>query len=103
MRAVWYERNGPAQEVLRLGELPDPSPGRGEVRLRVADSGVNPSDGKRRSGWGANRIDFPKIIPNNDGAGIIDRVGPDVDSARVGERVWVHSTGYKKAFGTAAE
>ena len=103
MRAIWYERNGPAHEVLQFGELPDPSPGRREVRIRVAYSGVNPSDVKRRSGWGTNRMDFPRIIPDNDGAGIIDQVGPGVDAARLGERVWAHSTAYRKAFGTAAE
>lgn len=103
MRAVWYERNGPAHEVLKVGELPVPSSGPGEVRIRVAYSGVNPSDVKRRSGWGAYSMDFPRIIPNNDGAGTIDQVGVGVDAERLGERVWVHSTGYKKAFGTAAE
>ena len=103
MKAAWYERNGPAREVFRVGEIGDPLPGRGEVRVRIAWSGVNPSDVKRREAFGGQVIAFPRVIPNNDGAGIIDRVGEGVDPARVGERVWLHSTGYKRAFGTAAE
>jgi NADPH2:quinone reductase len=103
MKAAWYERNGPAKDVLEVGEMDAPAPGPGEVRVRIAYSGVNPSDVKRRAGWGGQKIAFPRVIPNNDGAGIIDRVGPGVDAARVGERVWLHSTGWKRPFGTAAE
>ncbi|MGB8432939.1 MAG: NADPH:quinone reductase [Burkholderiales bacterium] len=103
MKAAWYERNGPARQVLSVGEMDDPVPGHGEVRVRIAWSGVNPSDVKRREAFAGQVITFPRVIPNNDGAGIIDRVGEGVDPARVGERVWLHSTGYKRAFGTAAE
>ncbi len=103
MKAAWYERNGPAKEVFAVGEMDDPVPGRGEVRVRIACSGVNPSDVKRREAFGGQAIAFPRVIPNNDGAGVIDQVGEDVNPARVGERVWLHSTGYKRAFGTAAE
>jgi NADPH2:quinone reductase len=103
MKAAWYERNGPAHEVLTVGEMDDPVPARGEVRVRIAYSGVNPSDVKRREAFGGQVITFPRVIPNNDGAGIIDKVGEGVDPARVGERVWLHSTGYKRPFGTAAE
>lgn len=103
MRAAWYERNGPAREVLAVGDMDDPAPGPGEVRVRIAFSGVNPSDVKRREGFGGQAIAFPRVIPNNDGAGVIDRVGEGVDPGRVGERVWLHSTGYQRAFGTAAE
>jgi NADPH2:quinone reductase len=103
MRAGWYERNGPAHEVLKVSERPDPEPGPGEVRVRIACSGVNPSDVKRRAGWNNQKIPFPWVVPNNDGAGVIDKVGAGVDAKRVGERVWLHSTGWKRPLGTAAE
>ena len=103
MRAGWYEQNGPAKEVLKIGERPDPEPGPGEVRVRIACSGVNPSDVKRRAGWNNQKIPFPWVVPNNDGAGVIDGVGAGVDAKRVGERVWLHSTGWKRPLGTAAQ
>ncbi len=103
MRAAWYERNGPAKEVFQVGEMDDPVPAPGEVRVRMAYSGVNPSDVKRREAFGGQVISVPRVIPNNDGAGVIDQVGEGVNPARVGERVWLHSTGYKRPFGTAAE
>ena len=103
MRAVWYERLGPAHEVLKAGEMPDPQPGPGEVRVRIAYSGVNPSDVKRRAGSNVAAMPFPRVIPDMDGSGVIDRAGPGVDERRVGERVWLHSTQWKRAFGTGAE
>ena len=69
MQATWYERTGPASEVLQVGALPDLLPVAGEVRVRLAVSGVNPSDVKRRSGWNGQTLTFPLVIPNNDGAG----------------------------------
>jgi len=103
VRAVWYERLGPAREVLTVGTMPDLEPGPGEVRVRIAFSGVNPSDVKRRGGTTVSTMPFPRVIPDMDGSGIIDRVGPGVDAARVGERVWLHSTQWKRPFGTAAD
>ncbi|MEC8911019.1 MAG: NADPH:quinone reductase, partial [Chloroflexota bacterium] len=73
MKAVWYEQNGDA-DILEFGVMADPRPGPGEVRVRVVTSGVNPSDWKRRQGI-TNKIEFPRIIPNQDGAGVIDMVG----------------------------
>ena len=103
MKAGWYEQNGPAHEVLKIGERADPEPGPGEVRVRVACSGVNPSDVKRRAGWNNQKLAYPWAVPNNDGAGVIDKVGDGVDPKRVGERVWLHSTGWKRPLGTAAQ
>jgi acetyl-CoA acetyltransferase len=104
MRVVWYERKGPAREVLQHGELPTPEPGAGEVRVRVHASGINPSDTKNRSGWGGNTaMPFPRVIPHQDGAGVIDAVGAGVPAARVGERVWVYEAQLGRPFGTAAE
>ncbi|HEV2860931.1 MAG TPA: NADPH:quinone reductase [Pyrinomonadaceae bacterium] len=102
MRAAYYERTGPAREVLILGELPDPEPGPGEVRVRVAWSGVNPSDVKSRAGLRTKTLPFPRVVPHSDGSGTIDRIGEGVDPARVGERVWVWNAAWGRAGGTAA-
>jgi NADPH:quinone reductase len=101
MRAVWYERNG-AADVLHIGEMPDPTPEAGEVRVRIVTSGINPSDWKRRQGL-TRRMEFPRVIPHQDGAGVIDRVGPGVPASRLGERVWLYQAQIGRPFGTAAE
>ena len=100
MLAAWYERNGPAREVLQYGELADPQPGPGEVRVRLRASGINPSDAKGRGG---NRpMAAPRVIPGSDGAGVIDAVGRGVPKHRIGERVWVYNGQHQRAFGTSA-
>jgi NADPH:quinone reductase len=104
MRAAWYERKGPAREVLQVGQLARPEPGPGEVRVRVHVSGINPSDTKGRGVWAGNTtMLFPRIVPHQDGAGAIDAVGTDVPPARVGERVWLYEAQRGRPFGTAAE
>ena len=103
MLAASYARNGPARDVLEMGELPTPEPGVGEVRVRVAASGVNPSDVKSRRGWGPGPLPWPRIIPQSDGAGVIDAVGAGVEEAKVGQRVWTWNAQWKRPFGTAAE
>jgi NADPH:quinone reductase len=104
MRAAWYERKGAAREVLQVGELPIPLPGPGEVRVNVVVSGVNPSDTKGRTGWrGQTERPYPRIIPHQDGAGVIDAVGADVPASRIGERVWLYETQRGRAFRTCAE
>ncbi|HUI96158.1 MAG TPA: NADPH:quinone reductase [Xanthobacteraceae bacterium] len=102
MRAAFYEANGPAAAVLRVGDVATPEPWPGEVRIRLAASGVNPSDVKSREGR-TRKIAFPRVIPHSDGAGVIDKVGSGVAPARVGERVWVWNAQWKRAHGTAAE
>jgi NADPH2:quinone reductase len=103
MRAAWYDRQGAAAEVIRVGELPTPEPGPGEVRVKLAFSGVNPSDIKRRTGFGGQVHAFPQIVPHSDGAGVIDQVGSGVDGSRVGERVWIYCGQWQRPLGTAAE
>ena len=103
MRAAFYERTGPAREVLQLADVATPEPGPGEVRVRLSTSGVNPSDVKSRAGLRSKELAFPRIVPHSDGAGTIDRVGDGVPAARVGERVWVWNAAWKRAFGTAAQ
>jgi len=105
MKAAFYERKGDPKDVLRIGEVPTPEPGPGEVRIRVRVSAINPSDTKARQGWGGQEaMPFPRIVPHNDGAGEIDRVGPGVPERRIGERVWIYEAQRAgRAFGTAAE
>ena len=85
MKAAWYEKQGPAAEVLVVGEMPDPEPGPGEVRIRIAASGINPGEvTKRQDSFGVG-MPHPRVIPGSDGAGTIDRVGERVPASRVGE------------------
>jgi NADPH:quinone reductase len=103
MQAAWYDQQGEASKVIQLGQLPVPKPGSGEVRVRIHASGVNPSDTKSRSGWGGIVKSFDRIIPHQDGAGIIESVGEGVSPNRIGERVWIYEAQLGRPFGTAAE
>lgn len=103
MRAAWFESFGPARDVLKLGELDTPEPTAGEVLVRVHTSGINPSDVKKRAGSFPDLLDDGLVIPNSDGAGVIEAIGEGVDKSRVGERVWVYQAQYARRFGTAAE
>ncbi|GLY29721.1 NADPH:quinone reductase [Kineosporia sp. NBRC 101731] len=103
MFAAWYDRPGPAHEVLQVGKLPDPHPGAGEVRVRLSYSGINPGDTKKRSDWMGFGLPFPRIIPHSDGAGVVDEIGRDVDPHLVGQRVWVFGAQSYRALGTAAQ
>jgi len=103
MKAAWYERNGRAREVLVIGEMPHPKPGAGEVRVKMRSSGLNPSDVKRREGTRGQNIEFPRVIPNSDGAGVVDAVGSQANKDLLGKRVWVWNAQWGRAFGTCAE
>lgn len=103
MKAAYYDRNGPAHEVLRVGELPTPQPQAGEVRVKLRFSGVNPSDVKSRTGRPGMAMPFPRIVPHSDGMGVIDAVGEGVDRTRIGQRVWIWNGAWGRPFGTAAE
>jgi NADPH:quinone reductase len=103
VQAVWYDRQGPASEVLQIGELPDPDPDAGEVRVRNRFSGVNPGDTKKRRGWLGSSMPYPRVIPHSDGAGVIDAVGADVNPGRLGRRVWVYGAQSYRPYGTAAQ
>lgn len=100
MQAAWYERNGSADEVLVVGEMPTPEPGPGEVRIRLAWSGVNPSDVKSRA---RRPLIAPRIVPHSDGSGVIDAVGAGVPAQRLGQRVWTWNAQWKRPMGTAAQ
>jgi NADPH:quinone reductase len=103
VKAVWYEGTGAASDVLTFGDIPTPVAGPGQVRVRLHASGVNPADVGRRAG-SYRAMEFPRVIPNSDGAGIVDQVGDGVTRFRIGERVWLFNGQRNgRAFGTAAE
>lgn len=103
VKAAWYERKGPAAEVLVVGEAERPVPAPGEVLVRIHASGINPSDTKGRGGARGNvAMPWPRIIPHQDGAGVIEAVGDGVDPGRIGERVWLYEAQLGRPFGTAA-
>ena len=100
MKAAFYTRNGPAHEVLTLGDRPRRAPSEGEVLVELRCSGVNPSDVKSRA---ARPLAGAYVIPHSDGAGVIAEVGPGVEASRIGERVWLWNAQWQRADGTAAQ
>jgi NADPH2:quinone reductase len=103
MKAAWYEKQGPAREVLQVGEMPDPTPSAGEVRIRIVASGINPGDTKKRGDAFGVGMPYPRVIPHSDGAGRIDQIGPGVGAEWMGRNVWCYGAQSYRAFGTAAE
>jgi NADPH2:quinone reductase len=103
MLAAGYPTEGPNQGSLELRDVPEPQPGPEEVRVRVAVSGVNPTDFKARPSGGLSSSDATWVIPNQDGAGRIDAVGEGVDGRRVGEPVWLYNAQWQRPSGTAAQ
>jgi NADPH:quinone reductase len=103
MKAVWYERTGPAADVLNFGDMPTPVAGPGEVLVRLQASGVNPADVGRRAGT-YSALEFERVIPNSDGAGLIEQAGSGVTRFERGQRVWLFNGQRNgRALGTAAE
>jgi len=103
MKAIVYSLTG-GPEVLQLAERPTPEPRPGEVLVRVAVSGVNPTDWKVRRGSAPGQpTPFPEVVPNQDGAGVIEAVGPGVPESRVGEQVWLWEAQFQRPGGTGQE
>lgn len=102
MKAAWHEQSGPAHEVLHIGEMTIPEIDSTDVLVRVYASGINPSDVKKRRGI-RDKMQFPRIVPHSDGAGIIEKVGSNVSKERVGQSVWIYNARWGRPFGTAAE
>jgi NADPH:quinone reductase len=103
MKAAWYEKQGPPREVLIFGEMPDPTPGPGELRIRISASGINPGDTKKRGDAFGIGMPYPRVIPHSDGAGHVDKVGEGVSSEWLGRPVWCYGAQSYRPFGTAAE
>lgn len=103
MQAAWYEHRGPARDVLVVGDMAQLQPGAGEVRIRLAFSGINPGDVKKRSGWQGAPMPYPRVIPHSDGAGVIDALGAEVANLRLGQTVWCYGAQSYRALGTAAQ
>jgi len=103
MRAAWYERQGAARDVLIVGEMPIPTPGAGEVRIRLAASGINPGDVKKRQDAFGYGMPYLRVIPHSDGAGQVDQVGAGVSADWLGRRVWCYGAQSYRPFGTAAK
>lgn len=102
MKAAWYEKQGVAREVLTIGEMDEPQPLTGEVRIRVAASGINPGDVKKRQNAFGYGMPYPRVIPHSDGAGTVDAVGEGVSREWIGRRVWCYGAQTYRPFGTAA-
>ena len=103
MKAAWYEKQGAARDVLVVGEMEDPHPSAGEVRIRIAFSGVNPGDVKKRDDAFGVGMPYPRVIPHSDGSGTVDEVGEGVLRDWIGRRVWCYGAQSYRPFGTAAE
>jgi NADPH2:quinone reductase len=103
MKAAWYEHQGPARDVLVVGEMDAPMPGEGEVRIRIEASGINPGDVKKRQDAFGVGMPFPRIVPHSDGAGTVDAAGAGVPDSWIGQRVWCYGAQTYRPFGTAAE
>ena len=99
MKAIVYSSTGPSS-VLSLVERDVATPGPGEVRVRVVNSGVNPTDWKARAD---GDIPFPEVVPDQDGAGVVDAVGDGVTEPQVGDRVWIYLAAHGRPTGTAQE
>jgi NADPH:quinone reductase len=103
MKAAWYEKQGAARNVLVVGNMDDPRPRTGEVRIRIAFSGVNPGDVKKREDTFGLGMAYPRVIPHSDGSGTVDVVGEGVSREWIGRRVWCYGAQSYRPFGTAAE
>jgi NADPH2:quinone reductase len=86
-----------------VGEVPDPRPAAGEVRIRIAASGINPGDIRKREDSFGYGMPYPRVIPHSDGAGQVDQVGEGVSSEWIGRSVWCYGAQSYRPFGTAAE
>jgi NADPH:quinone reductase len=103
MKAAWYEKQGPARDVLNIDEIDDPRPLAGEVRIRIAYSGVNPGDVKKRENAFGLGMPYPRVIPHSDGSGTVDAVGEGVSPTWIGRRAWCYGAQSYRPFGTAAQ
>lgn len=103
MKSVIFSETGDPS-VLRLVDREVAAPGPGEVRVRIVVSGVNPTDWKsRRGAKPGDALPYPEVVPNQDGAGVVDAVGSGVTGISVGDRVWLTLAAYQRASGGTAQ
>jgi NADPH:quinone reductase len=91
MKAIRFDRYGEPAKVLTVQESPPPEPRKGEVRVRILASPVNPSDLLFVRGLEDNagvQPHFPSPV-GFEGVGIVDALGPQVDGPVPGQRVVV--------------
>lgn len=103
MKAAWFNQFGQADDVMQIGDFETPQAAPGQVLVRMRTSGVNPSDTKKREGAFPHLLDNGPVIPNSDGAGVIESVGEGVPHSRVGERVWIYQAQFARLHGSAAQ
>lgn len=101
MKAILAREFG-GPDVLKLEEVPDPTAGAGQVKVRIHAVGVNPYDTYMRAGGYAITPDLP-YTPGADAAGVIDQVGGEAGAWQVGDRVYISGTAIGKAHGAYAE
>ncbi len=88
MKGMFYRRHG-GNEVLEIGELPDPRPGPGEVLVRVEHVSLNHVDLLTRNGWPGIKLELPHV-PGCDGAGRVVELGEGVTQFAVGDPVVIY-------------
>jgi NADPH2:quinone reductase len=101
MKAAFFETTG-SPDVIRIDEMPRPSPGSGEVLVRVGAAALNPIDTYLRAGSVPMTL-AAKQITGCDLAGTVEEVGPDVTRLHKGDRVWGSNQGLLGRQGTCAE
>ena len=101
MKAIRVHQFGPP-EVMRPETLPEPTPGPGQVLVRLRAVGINPVDTYIRAGKYGTLPTLP-FTPGADAAGTIESVGPETPEWRVGDRVYIGGTQAGRALGAYAE
>jgi NADPH2:quinone reductase len=90
MKAIRVREFG-GPEVMRVEDVPDPKPSKGEVVVRIHAAGVNPVDAYIRTGTYARKPPLP-YTPGSDGGGVVEAVGEGVERFRAADRVYVNQS-----------
>ncbi len=101
MRAAYIDETGPVEDI-KIGELPQPEPGPGQVLVKVRAAALNPFDLYLRSGLVPMPLAFPYVI-GCDLAGTVAKLGQGATTFKVGDRVWGSNQGLLGRQGVTAE